>query len=98
MTVAMRFNARSGYEPHSQADFGILIWVHPSFWRKSDILLFINWLERATQIGIPEMKKFALGLERDRAAVVAALEYEWSNGPTEGHINRLKTLTRMGLR
>jgi transposase len=22
------------------------------------------------------------------------LEYEWSNGPTEGHINRLKTLKR----
>jgi len=55
---------------------------------------FTNWMERATQSGIPEMKKFALGLERDRAAVVAALEYEWSNGPTEGHINRLKTLKR----
>jgi transposase len=55
---------------------------------------FTNWMERVTQSGIPEMKKFALGLERDRAAVVAALEYEWSNGPTEGHINRLKTLKR----
>jgi transposase len=33
-------------------------------------------------------------LERDRAAVAAALEYEWSSGPTEGHINRLKTLKR----
>jgi hypothetical protein len=55
---------------------------------------FPNWMERATQIGIPKMKKFALGLERDRSAVVAALEYKWSNGPTEGHINRLKTLKR----
>jgi transposase len=55
---------------------------------------FTNWMERATESGIPEMKKFALGLERDRAAVGAALEYEWSNGPTEGHINRLKTLKR----
>jgi transposase len=36
----------------------------------------------------------AAGIERDRAAVVAALAYEWSNGPTEGHINRLKTLKR----
>lgn len=55
---------------------------------------FTNWMEQATQSGIPEMKKFALGLARDRAAVVAALEYEWSNGPTEGHINRLKMLKR----
>jgi transposase len=55
---------------------------------------FAGWMKRATQSGIPEMKKFALGLDRDRAAVVAALEYEWSNGPTEGHINRLKTLKR----
>ncbi len=38
---------------------------------------FTSWMKRATQSGIPEMKKFALGLERDRAAVVAALEYEW---------------------
>ena len=40
------------------------------------------------------MKSLAAGLERDRAAVAAALEYEWSSGPTEGHINRLKTLKR----
>jgi transposase len=33
-------------------------------------------------------------MERDRAAVVAALAYKWSNGPTEGRINRLKTLKR----
>jgi transposase len=31
-------------------------------------------------------------LERDRTAVAAALEYEWGGGPTEGRINRLKTL------
>jgi transposase len=55
---------------------------------------FSSWMERVTQSGIPEMKNFALGLDRDRAALVAALEYEWSNGPTEGHINRLKTLKR----
>jgi len=55
---------------------------------------FSSWMERVTQSRISEMKNFALGLDRDRAAVVAALEYEWSNGPTEGHINRLKTLKR----
>jgi transposase len=41
-----------------------------------------------------ELKSLAAGIERDRAAVAAALAYEWSNGTTEGHINRLKTLKR----
>ena len=30
----------------------------------------------------------------DEAAVKAALKYPWSNGPVEGHVNRLKTLKR----
>ena len=51
-------------------------------------------MERASQSRIPEMKSLAAGIERDRAAVVAALAYEWSNGTTEGQINRLKTLKR----
>lgn len=37
---------------------------------------------------------FARGLRRDRAAVAAALREPWSNGQTEGQINRLKTLKR----
>src|SRR5262249_23747207 len=53
-----------------------------------------SWMERMSQSRIREMKSLAAGLERDRAAVAAALEYEWSSGPTEGHINRLKTLKR----
>jgi transposase len=40
------------------------------------------------------MKSFASRLDRDRAAVIAALEHEWGNGQTEGQINRLKTLKR----
>jgi len=55
---------------------------------------FPSWMERMSQSRIREMKSLAAGLERDRAAVAAALEYEWSSGPTEGHINRLKTLKR----
>ena len=51
-------------------------------------------MERASQSRFPEMKSLAAGIERNRAAVVAALAYEWSNGTTEGHINRLKTLKR----
>ena len=40
------------------------------------------------------MRSFATGLRQDEAAVTAALQYAWSNGPVEGHINRLKMLKR----
>jgi len=62
--------------------------------KQRDQVAFPSWMERASQSRVPEMKSLAAGIERDRSAVPAALEYEWSNGPTEGHINRLKTLKR----
>jgi transposase len=57
--------------------------------KQRDQSAFPGWMERASQSRIPEMKSLAAGIERDRAAVVAALAYEWSNRATEGHINRL---------
>src|SRR5215813_11433608 len=62
--------------------------------KQRDQAAFPGWMERASESRIPEMKSLAAGIERDRAAVTAALAYEWSNGTTEGHINRLKTLKR----
>jgi transposase len=38
--------------------------------------------------------RFAAGLRQDYVAIRAALSLPWSNGPTEGHINRLKCLKR----
>src|SRR5262245_3717333 len=66
--------------------------------KQRDQAAFPGWMERASRSRIPEMKSLAAGIERDRAAVAAALEYEWSNGPTEGHINRLKTLKKGDVR
>jgi transposase len=43
---------------------------------------------------MPELHGFAGGLRRDLHAVSAALQWEWSNGQTEGQVNRLKTLKR----
>jgi transposase len=37
---------------------------------------------------------FARGLQRDYAAVAAALEQPYSNGPTEGQVNKLKVVKR----
>jgi transposase len=52
------------------------------------------WLEQGERSGISEVVGFAQGLRRDHSAVKAALRYEWSQGPVEGHVNRLKTIKR----
>lgn len=52
------------------------------------------WLEQCAHSGISELVGFAQGLRRDYGAVKAALRYEWSQGPVEGHVNRLKTIKR----
>ena len=52
------------------------------------------WIADAIAADIPDLRRFALGLLPDKAAIQAGLSEEWSNGPTEGHINRLKTLKR----
>lgn len=52
------------------------------------------WLSALTNSGIRELRAFAVGLDRDFDAVRASLETSYSNGPVEGHVNRLKTLKR----
>jgi len=41
-----------------------------------------------------ELRNFAVALQRDYRAVRAALEYDWSQGQTEGQVNRLKNIKR----
>jgi transposase len=53
-----------------------------------------GWLVAADQSGIVELRGFAHGVRRDLAAVTAALTLTWSQGQTEGQVNRLKTLKR----
>jgi len=52
------------------------------------------WLDDARQSGIYAMQRFARTLRRDIDAVKNAVAECWSNGQTEGQINRLKTLKR----
>jgi transposase len=52
------------------------------------------WIADAIAADIPDVRRFALGLLPDKEAIRSGLTEEWSNGPTEGHINRLKTLKR----
>jgi transposase len=54
-----------------------------------------SWMTKVQGPGVArELRGFAEGLKQDEAAVKAALSLEWSNGPVEGQINRLKTLKR----
>jgi transposase len=53
-----------------------------------------GWLDAAAGSGMAEFEGFAAGLRRDQEAVVGALSCEWSNGQTEGQINRLKMIKR----
>lgn len=62
--------------------------------REHDVDGLYTWLRRAEESGIPEVRAIAQGLWRDRAAVEAAVATEWSNGPVEGQVNRLKTTKR----
>ena len=62
--------------------------------RTRDRPAFAPWLERASASGIPELSSFVAGLERDRAAVEAALSLPYSNGQVEGQITRLKLIKR----
>lgn len=52
------------------------------------------WLEDARKSGIYGMQRFARTLRQDIEAVRNAVLEPWSNGQTEGQINRLKTLKR----
>jgi transposase len=60
--------------------------------RKSEVLN--DWISRTKTARALPLRRFAVSLEGDLEAVQAALENEWSNGPTEGHINRLKMVKR----
>jgi transposase len=53
-----------------------------------------TWLVKAEGSSCTELRGFAAGLRQDEAAVAAGLSETWSNGPAEGHVNRLKLIKR----
>ena len=62
--------------------------------QNGDLERFAAWLDDAQRCGIYGMQRFARMVRRDVDAVRNALTEEWSDGQTEGQINRLKTLKR----
>jgi transposase len=55
---------------------------------------FDNWLTQATVSDFSALRSFARGLQHDYAEVKAALMLPFSNGQTEGQVNRLKLAKR----
>jgi transposase len=52
------------------------------------------WLVKGDSSACPELRQFAVGVRGDEAAVTCAVSERWSNGPVEGHVNRLKAIKR----
>ena len=55
-----------------------------------------HWLSEAEASTLAPFVSLATGLRDDRAAVEAALNLPWSNGPTEGTVTRIKLVKRQG--
>jgi transposase len=53
------------------------------------------WISKVEASGIQELQRFANGLERDKAAVLAGLTLIHSNGQVEGQVTRIKLIKRM---
>lgn len=53
-----------------------------------------GWLVEAGACEVAEYRDFAEGLQRDAVAVRAAITSPWSNGQTEGQVNKIKMLKR----
>jgi transposase len=62
--------------------------------RSGDIDKLTTWIDDVRHSGIYAMQRFGRSLLHDLDAVCNAMTEPWSNGQTEGQINRLKTLKR----
>ena len=52
------------------------------------------WIEEVARSGLADFKSFAQGIQRDYSAVLAGITKPWSNGQTEGQVNRIKLIKR----
>ncbi|MDV9199207.1 ISL3 family transposase [Streptomyces sp. Wh19] len=53
-----------------------------------------QWLDAVRQDDLPSFHSLAVGIDRDRDAVIAGLTLPWNSGAVEGHVNRIKMLKR----
>jgi transposase len=56
-----------------------------------------DWLETVKASQIRELQSFVIGIERDKAAVLAGLTLPQNNGLVEGKVNKLKRAQKDGI-
>jgi len=61
-----------------------------------NVAALATWLTAAQASGLAPFVALANGIATDRAAVEAALTTNWSNGPVEGQVHRVKLIKRQG--
>jgi transposase len=62
--------------------------------REKDVNALDAWFTAVKSSCLPDLMSFAVGLEREREPLEAAISEVWSNGRAEGHVNRLKLIKR----
>lgn len=53
-----------------------------------------DWFSACASSQLPDLVTFAAGLQKEISAIRAAVTLPYSNGPVEGHVNRLKLIKR----
>jgi transposase len=81
-------------EPEFERVIGLNKRFRKMVWERSGEQELDGWMQDALTSGIAEVKGFVLNLRRDLPAVRAGLSLAWSNGQTEGQVNRLKLVKR----
>jgi len=95
-------------EESERMDLAALRRVHPDLEKAYDVIQDVlrmlrkregerldAWLASVHESGLPELVRFAHGVEQDLAAVQAGFTLPINNGQTEGHVTRMKLLKRM---
>lgn len=55
-----------------------------------------DWMKQVAESSFHDVQRFAQGLQRNEAEVLAGLTLAYSNGQVEGQVNKLKLIKRMG--
>jgi transposase len=63
---------------------------------EKDVSVLNAWFTAMRSSDLPDLVSFAMHLEGERKPLEAAISEVWSNGRTEGHVNRLKLIKRQG--
>jgi transposase len=80
---------------HSEVDLAyLLVQQFVQMVRKRTGEQLDAWLEAVTESSLTDLQSFANGVSEDKDAIFAGLTKPESNGPTEGHVTRLKLIKR----